>query len=81
MGEVLPFYLAFKIVNYARFGSYYVQTLKNMETLCPGLKDMIEKTGLSVQAQDRYPILTALDQRGEQTIFRDVKTSGGIKAF
>ena len=52
-----------------------------MKTLCPGLKDMIEKTGLSVQAQDRYPILTALDQRGEQTIIRDVKTSGGIKAF
>ena len=42
---------------------------------------MLEKPGLSVQAQDRYPVRTALDQRGEQTINRDAKTSGGIKAF
>ena len=79
--KFLPFYFAFIMVNYARYGSYYVHILKNMETLHPGLNDMLEKTGLSVQAQDRYPILTALDQRGEQTINRDVKTSACIKAF
>ena len=80
-GKFLPFCFAFNMVNYARCGSYYVQTLKNMETLHPGLKDMLEKTGLSVQAQDRYPMHTLLDQQGEQTINRDAKTSGGIKAF
>ena len=68
------------MVNYARYGSYYVHTLKNMETLHPGLKDMLEKTG-SVQGQNCYPMRTALDQRGEQTINRDAKTSGDIKAF
>ena len=39
-----------------------------METLHPGLKDILEKTGLSVQAQDHYPIRTVLEQRGEKTI-------------
>ena len=79
--KFLPFYFAFSMVNYARYGSYYVHTLKNMETLHPGLKDMLEKTGLSVQEQDLYPIRTALDQRGEQTINRDAKTSVCIKAL
>ena len=79
--KFLPFHFAFNMVKYARYGSYYVHTLKNMETLHPGLKDMFEKTGLYVQAQDCYPVRTALDQRGEQTINRDAKTSGGIKAF
>ena len=35
----------------------------------------------SVQAQDRYPARTSIDQRGEQTINRDAKTAGGIKFF
>ena len=63
--KFLPFYFAFNMVNYARYDSYYVHTLKNMEALHP---DMLENTGLSVQSQDHYPICTLLDQRGEQTI-------------
>ena len=78
--KFLPFYFAFNKVNYARYGSYYY-TLKNMETLYPGLKDMLEKLGLSVQAQDRYQIRTALEQRGEQIINGDAKKSGGITVF
>ena len=31
--------------------------------------------------QDKYPCLTAVDQRGEQTVNRDAKTSDGIKYF
>ena len=34
-----------------------------------------------MQGQDRYPCRTAVDQRSEQTINRDAKTSGGIKYF
>ena len=79
--KFLPFYFAFNMFNYARYGSYYVHTLKNMEALYPGLKGMLKKTGLSVQAQEQYPMRTAVDQRGEQTINRDAKTAGGIKAF
>ena len=36
---------------------------------------------MSVQAQDRHPIRTATDQRGEQTFNRDSKTSGGVSNF
>ena len=42
---------------------------------------MLKKAGLSVQGQDRYCLHIAIDQRGEQTLNRDAKTSGGIKAF
>ena len=42
---------------------------------------MLKKGGISVQGQDKYPLRTAIDQRGEQTINRDAKTSAGIKAF
>ena len=41
--KFLLFYFAFNMVNYTRNGSYYVHTMKNMETLHPGLKDMLEK--------------------------------------
>ena len=34
------------------------------------------KNVLSVQAQDSYPLRTLVDQRGEQTINRNAKTSG-----
>ena len=58
----------------------YVETLKSIGEKYPGLKEMLKKAGLFVQGQDKYPLRTAIDQRGEQTINRDAKTSGGIKA-
>ena len=42
---------------------------------------MLERQGLSVQAQDKYPVRTAVDQREEQTINCGAKTAGGIKSF
>ena len=47
----------------------------------PGLKEMLLVNGLSVQAQELYRLRTAIDQRGEQTLNRDMKTTGGIKMF
>ena len=41
----------------------------------------MERGFLYIQAQDRYPARTPVDQRGEQTINRDAKTAGGIKVF
>ena len=46
-----------------------------MDNLYPGLKELIQENGLSVQAQDSYPLRTSVDQRGEQTINRHAKTS------
>ena len=42
---------------------------------------MLKKAALSVQGQDKHPLRIAIDQRGELTMNRDAKTSGGIKAF
>ena len=70
----LPMYFAFN--NYARYGSYYTYILVNMEQFYPGLKELIPKEDLSVQGQKKYPLQTAIDQRGEQTVNRDAKTSG-----
>ena len=73
----LPYYLAFNLHNYARYASYYVEVLDCIDGLYPGLR----QSGLSVQAQERYAVRTAIDQRGEQTINRDAKSSGGISQF
>ena len=54
----------------------YVQVLKQIESKYPGLKELLLPCGLSVQAQETYPVRTAIEQRGEQTINRDAKTSG-----
>ena len=42
---------------------------------------MLETKCLLVQRQGRYATSTSIDERGEQTINRDTKTSGGIKSF
>ena len=55
--------------------------MENIEQMYPGLKDLLKQNGMSVQAQESFPIRIAIDQRGEQTINRDAKTSGGIKSF
>ena len=77
----LPLYFALQKMNYARYGSYYVKVMENIEKMYPGLKDLLMQNGMSVQAQESFPIRVAIDQRGEQTINRDAKTSGGIKSF
>ena len=76
-----PFYLYYNMQNYGRYGLPYVQVLKNIEKLYPGLKELLVSSGLTVQSQDRYPLRTAIDMRGEQTLNRDAKTSGGVTQF
>ena len=79
--HLFPYYFYFNLQNYDRYVSYYVETLQNIENIYPELKSILMSTGLSVQAQDRYPLKTSIDQRGEQTINHDAKTSGGIGSF
>ena len=52
-----------------------------MEVLYPGLKGLLSEKGMSVQAQERFPLRVPVDQSGEQTLNRDAKTTGGIKYF
>ena len=76
--KFIPVYFVFNRINYARYGSYYVFTLIHMETLYPGLRNLLDEFGISVQGQESFPLRTAVDQREEQTINRDAKTSGKI---
>eukprot|EP00795_Rhopilema_esculentum_P011282 gene11282-21474_t len=68
-------------VNYARYGSFYVEVLFQMEKLYPGLKGLLREKGMSVQAQEYFPLRVTIDQRGEQTLNRDAKTTGRITHF
>ena len=65
--------------NYARYCVYYGEVLSQIGTSYPGLKDTLSLKGLSVQAQDCYPLRAAVNQRRKQTMNRDGKTSGGIR--
>eukprot|EP00794_Sanderia_malayensis_P002140 gene2140-2429_t len=67
--------------KYARYGAIYKNTLENLESTQPGCTEFLSEKGLSVQGQDRYNCRIAIDQRGEQTIKKDAKVSGGIKYF
>ena len=50
-----------------------------MDGLYPGLKTLLKDNGLSAQAQERCPLRTAIDQRGEYTLNKDAKSVTGIK--
>ena len=77
----LSFYFAMNKVNFARYGSYYVQSMNCIDYLYPVLKQILENQYMSVQAQDRYPIHTVIDQWGDQTLNKDAKTTGGVRGF
>ena len=55
--------------------------MTNLEANYPGMEIDISQCGLSIQVQDNYPIMTAADQRGEQTVNRDAKTLGNFTLF
>ena len=52
-----------------------------MESFYTGLKEMLSKKCLSVQAQTLYHLCTPIDQRGEQTLNNDAKTADCVKMF
>ena len=59
-----------------RYGSYYVQKLINIESTHPEMENFLKVGGLSVQAQERHAVKTSTDQRGEQAIHKQAKTTG-----
>ena len=78
---MIPFFFVLSKINYARYESFYTESMGNIEKFYPNLKPMLETKSLSVQGQDRYAIKTSIDQREEQAVNRDAKTSGGIKSI
>ena len=49
--KMLLMYFAFNKTNYARYGTWDVHTLKEIDERYPGLKPLLRSNGLSVQAQ------------------------------
>ena len=47
--NILPYYFALNKVNYVRYGTCYVETLKQIDIRYPGLKPLLEKRGMSVR--------------------------------
>ena len=43
-----PFYFVFNKTSYARYGSYYLETLKTIENRYPEMKEMMKHAYLSV---------------------------------
>ena len=64
----LPIYFALNKQKYALYGAFYVNVLENIATVYPGLEEIIEEKGWSVQGQEYCSLHTATDQRGEQTL-------------
>ena len=76
-----PSFFALNKTNYARYGAYYMLQLQNLDITHPGCKELVKRNSSSVQGQDKYPLRTATDQCGEQTLNKDAKSIGGIKSF
>ena len=76
MEEVVAFDVFIK-----RYGSCYANIIDNLDDTHPGCRKLIQNKGLSVQDQEKYLCRTAINQRGEQTINRDAKTSGEQKTL
>ena len=78
---MISFFFVLNKINYARYGSFYTESMGNIEKLYPNLNPLFETKGLSLKRQDHYAVRTSIEQRGEQTTNRVAKTSGGIKPF
>ena len=68
-----------KLINFfIRYGSYYYEVMTNLDKYYPGMEAVISQNGLLIQAQESHQLMTASDQRGEQTINRDAKILGKV---
>ena len=52
----LSFYLSLDKQNYARYGTFYIKVLENIEIHYPGLKDLIKEKGISIQGQEHVKL-------------------------
>ena len=53
--QLVPLAFALNKTNYACYGSYYINSLENMESTHPGCSEIIAVKRLSAQGQDKYP--------------------------
>ena len=79
--RMMPFFFPLNKTNYARYSAYYMLQLQNLDITHPGCKELLKCNSISVQGRDKYPLRTAIDKRGEQTLNKDAKSTGGIRSF
>ena len=60
--EILSLHFAANQVNYARYGSYYVDMLKNLDQSHNGRRKLILKKELTAQAHRKYPCRTEVNK-------------------
>ena len=78
--ELLKLSFVMNKQNYARFGTFYMTQLANLDKTHPGAREEIESKGVSV-CRNNFGIRQSVDGAGEQTFQKNSKTSGGIKEF
>ena len=78
--ELLPLFFATNRIHYARYDTYYIQSLEHIESTHPGAREEIEEVGLSI-CRNKLGIGQSIDLAGEQSYMRSAKTSGTKRAF
>ena len=66
--------------NYARYESFYVKMLENIDATHPDGHNEIEKEGIAVR-RNSYSISQSIDAAREHIFMKCAKTGGGIKNF
>ena len=61
--QMMPCFFSPNKTNYSRYGSYHIEKLRLLENTDSDSLALIQKNGISEQAQERYPVQTAIDQR------------------
>ncbi len=62
-------------VHYSRYGSFYIQSLENLEHTHSGARSEMESVGLYVR-RNNLGIGQAIDLAGEQSYMKTVKRAG-----
>ena len=78
--ELLPLFFATNRIHYARYGTYYSQSLEHIESTHLGARKEIEDVGLSIR-RNKHGIGQSIDLAGEQSYMRSAITSGTKRAL
>eukprot|EP00112_Aurelia_sp_Birch-Aquarium-sp1_P015170 Seg3338.2 transcript_id=Seg3338.2/GoldUCD/mRNA.D3Y31 product="hypothetical protein" protein_id=Seg3338.2/GoldUCD/D3Y31 len=73
----LPLCFSMNHVHYARYGTYYLQSLEHIDSTHPGAKEEIRSVGLSIR-RNKLVIGQSIDLAGEQSYMQSAKTAGTI---
>ena len=79
--QMCPLYFAYDHHNYARYTTFYLLPLINVDKTHPGLQKLLRNNGFSVSRSNVPGCSNAVDITIEQTINKSAKSQGGIIGF